>query len=113
MSSVVRGAVAAALVAAFAAPAFAQPSAQRLPEPLPMGIAYYYQPGNNYWYAAAYPFPSPYPWGAVVPIYGRYSWDYTGVYSGGYGSTLTSYPHYPYAYAYPTLDGRVWMAYGW
>jgi hypothetical protein len=56
---------------------------------------------------------APYPWGAVVPVYGRYSWDYTGQYSGGYGAKLTSYPHYPYVYAYPTLTGRVWMGYAW
>jgi hypothetical protein len=113
MSAVLRTAAAVVLVAAFAAPASAQPNSVRLPEPLPMGVPYFYQPGNNYWYAPAIPFPSPYPFGATAPVYGRYSWDYTGQYSGGFGWYLYSYPSYPYSYQYPTLYGRVWMGYGW
>ena len=101
MSSILRSAAAVVLVVVFAAPCFAQPNVKPLPEPLPMGIPYYYQPGNPYWYAPAFPFPSPYPYGALTPVYGRYAWDYTGQFIG--------YSYYPYAYYYPTLPGRVWI----
>src|SRR5262245_38633633 len=101
MNTTLRGAVAAVAISVFASPAFAQPKAKPLPEPLPMGIAYYYKPGNPYWYAPAAPYPSAYPWGAAVPVYGRYEWDYTG--------RLMGYVHYPYSYQYPTVYGRVWM----
>jgi hypothetical protein len=114
--------------------------AQPLPEPLPMGVPYVYQPGNNYWYAPALPAYGPYwtqpvvavvpggvplrvvPGAAVVypypfassgPVFGRYSWDYTGAYAGGFGAYSLAMPHYPYSYQYPTLTGRVWMGYGW
>jgi hypothetical protein len=113
------------------APVLAQPT-KPLPEPLPMGVPYVYQPGNPYWYAPAIPVtvsygyvpygpyryvalvPSyPYPFASSGPVYGRYSWDYTGFPSGGYGWYSTALPHYPYSYQYPTLAGRVWMGYGW
>lgn len=55
----------------------------------------------------------PYPFASSGPIYGRYSWDYTGAYSSGYGWYSTNLPHYPYSYQYPTVVGRVWMGYGW
>lgn len=92
-----------------------------------MGVPYLYQPGNPYWYAPAIPYfysyPPywyvlatpyyPYPFAASAPVYGRYAWDYTGQFSGGFGVYPMSYPHYPYSYQYPTLTGRVWMGYGW
>jgi hypothetical protein len=140
MSTFLRLACAVVLAGAGAAPA----SAQRLPEPLPMGVPYAYQPGNNYWYApvlpvygtywaapvygtyyapvygayyapavVTWPVVYPYPFASSGPVYGRYSWDYTGQYSTGYGWYSTSLPHYPYSYQYPTLTGRVWMGYGW
>jgi hypothetical protein len=31
------------------------PKAKPLPEPVPMGVPYVYQPGNNYWYAPIFP----------------------------------------------------------
>lgn len=126
----------AAVLLALAGPAGAQP----LPEPLPMGVPYVYQPGNNYWYAPALPaygpywhqpvvavVPAgvplrvvayapvvyPYPFAASGPVFGRYSWDYTGQYGNGFGSYSSYLPHYPYSYQYPTLNGRVWMGYGW
>ena len=113
MSTTLRFASVAIVVAVFAAPVSAQPKAMPLPEPLPMGIPYFYQPGNPYWYAPAEPRHYPYPFGAGGPVYGRYAWDYTGQYSGGFGWYLYTYPHYPYSYQYPTLYGRVWMGYGW
>jgi hypothetical protein len=150
MTSLFRLAAVAALLAASATPAFTQP----IPEPLPMGVPYVYQPGNPYWYAPAVPaysfyyavptpvlypnysvtgygpywtaplvaparvtwvapVPYPYPFASSGPIYGRYSWDYTGAYSSGYGWYSTNLPHYPYSYQYPTIAGRVWMGYGW
>lgn len=136
MSTLLRTAAVAGLVAAFAAPAAAQPTTVVPPEPLPMGVPYVYQPGNNYWYAPALPAyygpygyaPAvpvrvvahphaavvyPYPFASSGPIHGRYAWDYTGQYSAGYGWYATSLPHYPYSYQYPTAVGRVWMGYGW
>ena len=98
-------------VVANAAPA--QPKPPALPEPLPMGVPYVYQPGNPYWYRPAVAYNYPYPFAASAPVYGRYAWDYTGQYSGGYGWYSTNLPHYPYSYQYPTLAGRVWMGYGW
>ncbi|MBN9118080.1 MAG: hypothetical protein J0I06_02755 [Planctomycetes bacterium] len=124
----------ALLLAAFTTPALAQPKDKPIPEPLPMGVPYVYQPGNNYWYApvvpaygtvwvapvatragAVYvaPVVYPYPFASSGPVYGRYAWDYTGAYSSGYGWYATNLPHYPYSYQYPTLAGRVWMGYGW
>jgi hypothetical protein len=137
MNAFLRTAAVAALVAASAAPTLAQD--KPIPEPLPMGVPYVYQPGNNYWYAPAVPVygvvwyaPTwytpvatragtywyapvayPYPFASSGPVYGRYSWDYTGAYSSGYGWYSTNLPHYPYSYQYPTLHGRVWMGYGW
>jgi hypothetical protein len=101
MRSLLRGVFALLLVAAFAPTGFAQ-DAKPLPEPLPMGVPYFYKPGDRYWFARAYPFPSPYPWGATVPIYGRYAWDYTGQFTG--------YPVYPYSYYYfyPVPVERMW-----
>jgi hypothetical protein len=113
MRSALRAVVVAILVAASASPALAQPPAKPLPEPLPMGVPYYYQLGNKYWYAPAVPVNYPYPFGAAVPVYGRYAWDYTGQYSGGFGGASAGYPHYPYSFQYPTLTGRVWMGWGW
>jgi hypothetical protein len=130
-----------------------------IPDPLPMGVPYLYQPGNNYWYVpvvpayvpagtyytvyaatrpvvvvtpsgpvatrtpttpvvlgpswALWPVSYPYPFASSGPVYGRYTWDYTGIPSGGYGWYSTNLPHYPYSYQYPTLAGRVWMGYGW
>lgn len=55
----------------------------------------------------------PYPFASSGPVYGRYSWDYTGLPSGGYGWYSTNLPHYPYSYQYPTIAGRVWMGWGW
>jgi hypothetical protein len=49
-----------------------------------------------------------YPWGASGPVFGRYSWDYTGTIGAG-----AWWPHSPYSAQYPTLTGRVWMGYGW
>ena len=43
----------------------AAPPEKPLPEPLPMGIPYLYQPGNPYWYAPAIPYFYPYPFGAA------------------------------------------------
>src|SRR5262245_28737840 len=106
MSSSLRSVAVLLLVLAFASPCFAQPNTNPLPEPVPMGIPYYILPGNQY--APAFAFPSPYPWGATVPIYGRYAWDYTGQFTG--------YVTYPYSYYYPTFytyysptAGYVWM----
>lgn len=172
MNLLLRTATAVLLTAAFAAPALAQPKKDPpLPEPLPMGVPYYYQPGNNYWYAPAVPgYPSfsirsytpygtyytvyaayrpvielrpsgpvettipaapvavgptwqltpvkteswsgPYPFGASAPVYGRYSWDYTG-FDNAFGWYADTRPHYPYSFQYPTLSGRVWMGFGW
>ena len=174
MSTTLRTAVTALLTLATAAPALAQPKdAARdkpLPEPLPMGVPYVYQPGNNYWYvpiAPGYPTASVryytttgtyytayaayrpvvelrpsgpvmisvpttpvvvgptwellpvrnattpgYPFGSSGPVYGRYSWDYTG-FNTGFGWYGDWYPHYPYSFQYPTLSGRVWMGFGW
>lgn len=136
MRTFLRSAAVAAVSLTFATTAGAQP----IPEPLPMGVPYVYQPGNNYWYAPALPAYGPYwtqpvvavvpanarlrvvPAAAVVypypfassgPVFGRYAWDYTGAYAGGFGSYSLSVPHYPYSYQYPTLTGRVWMGYGW
>ena len=53
-----------------------------------------------------------YPFASSGPVYGRYTWDYTG-FPGGAGWYPTNLPHYPYSYQYPTLNGRVWMGYGW
>lgn len=152
MNTVFRFAAVALLLATLAGPASAQPRVPVLPEPLPMGVPYVYQPGNNYWYAPALPIYAPavptyfygpvwvapvfspvwvapvvrvghgvrytavvypYPFASSGPVYGRYSWDYTGQYTAGYGWYSTSVPHYPYSYQYPTLAGRVWMGYGW
>ena len=57
MSTLLRVAAAAVLLAALSGPALAQPGTKVIPEPLPMGVPYYYQPGNNYWYAPAVPEP--------------------------------------------------------
>jgi hypothetical protein len=111
MSAILRVAITALLLMS-PSPLLAQ-SPKPLPEPLPMGIPYIYQPGNPYWYVPAIPYYYPYPFGASAPVYGRYAWDYTGQYSGGLGTQLSSYPHYPYSYQYPTLNGRVWMGFGW
>jgi hypothetical protein len=142
MKSLLRVASVALLWAVLAGPASAQPKEKPLPEPLPMGVPYIYQPGNNYWYAPALPLYSPvpvvavrplvavrpavpvglvayapvvypYPFASSGPIYGRYAWDYTGAYSSGYGWYSTNLPHYPYSYQYPTITGRVWMGHGW
>jgi hypothetical protein len=51
---------------------------------------------------------SAYPFGASGPVFGRYSWDYTG-----FGWNGAAWPHYPYSYQYPTISGRVWMGFGW
>jgi hypothetical protein len=141
MNTFFRSAAVALLVAATAAPA--RPQDKPLPEPLPMGVPYVYQPGNNYWYApaipvyapvraapvtvaayapnysaapvAAYyvvPVSYPYPFASSGPVFGRYSWDYTG-FTHGSDWTPSNWPHYPYSYQYPTLNGRVWMGYGW
>lgn len=174
MNALFRSTVGVLLTLACAAPALAQPKDgpkdKPLPEPLPMGIPYYYQPGNNYWYAPAAPGYPPfsvrsytpygtyytvyaayrpvielrpsgpvcvtvpaapvvvgptwnllpvsccsapaYPFGSSGPVFGRYSWDYTGFSTsfGWYGDTM---PHYPYSFQYPTLSGRVWMGFGW
>ena len=130
MNTLLRVVSVALLLGASATPALAQP----LPEPLPMGVPYLYQPGNNYWYAPALPVYSPvyvapvttrygvvyvapvaypHPFASSGPVYGRYAWDYTGQYTAGYGWYSTRLPHYPYSYQYPTLGGRVWMGYGW
>ncbi len=126
------------LLAATATSALAQPTTAPRPEPLPMGVPYAYQPGNPYWYAPVVPVyapyyryvatvpaytpygyayvpavPYPYPFASSGPVYGRYSWDYTGQFTSGYGAYSTNLPHYPYSYQYPTLGGRVWMGYGW
>ncbi|QJW96889.1 hypothetical protein [Frigoriglobus tundricola] len=123
------------VLTALAAPALAQTGTKPLPEPLPMGVPYVYQPGNPYWYAPAVPVyssswyvpvPAPgttryapvvpyysYPFASATPVFGRYSWDYTGIPARGYGWYSTAVPHYPYSYQYPTLTGRVWMGYGW
>ena len=115
--------IAPLLLAATAAQAVAQPVAPLRPEPLPMGVPYFYQPGNPYWYAPAVPVYGPvryapavaypYPFASSGPVFGRYAWDYTGQFAGGYGGYSTALPHYPYSYQYPTLAGRVWMGYGW
>jgi len=136
MNTAFRSAAVAAVLLVASQSATAQP----LPEPLPMGVPYVYQPGNNYWYAPALPAYGPYwhqpvvavvpvgvplrvvayapvvypyPFASSGPVYGRYSWDYTGAYAGGFGAYSASVPHYPYSYQYPTLSGRVWMGYGW
>lgn len=143
MHRILRVLAAVFLLAVFASPLIAQQPSKPIPEPLPMGAPYVYQPGNPYWYAPAfpylYPYPPywyvpaipyfysyppywyvsaipyfyPYPFAASAPIYGRYAWDYTGQFSGGFGVYPMSYPHYPYSYQYPTVTGRVWMGYGW
>ncbi|MCI0704287.1 MAG: hypothetical protein L0241_24780 [Planctomycetia bacterium] len=114
MNLLLRAAV-VTLVLSTATPALAQD--RPLPEPVPMGVPYVYQPGNPYWYMPVVPYYKPYPFASSGPVFGRYSWDY------GYYYTVTpvwyppypySYPiHYPYSYQYPTLHGRVWMGYGW
>lgn len=142
MRTLIRSAAVAAALFTLATTAAAQP----IPEPLPMGVPYVYQPGNNYWYAPALPaygpywtqpvvavVPAgvplravyaapvvytvpvvyPYPFASSGPVFGRYAWDYTGAYAGGFGSYSLYLPHYPYSYQYPTLSGRVWMGYGW
>jgi hypothetical protein len=113
--SLIRVAVVGLLLAATAGRAAAQ---QVLPpEPLPMATAYAYQPGNMYWYQPVGINPSPYPFGATRPIYGRYSWDYSVYFASGIGYYTPNIPHYPYSYAYPslppTLPSRVWYGYGW
>ena len=118
MSTVLRVAAVTFLVLAAASPAVAQPPAQTASEPLPMGVPYIYQPGNKYWYVPVVPVNYPYPFAAAVPVYGRYSWDYTGVYSGGFGwyqSPLAAAPYwsygYPAWYTYPKPVGRVWYGF--
>jgi hypothetical protein len=51
---------------------------------------------------------NPYPWGSTGPVFGRYSWDYSYYLGAG-----PWYPHYPYTAQYPTVNGRVWMGFGW
>ncbi len=96
------------VLAVTATPALAQP-----PEPLPMGVPYVYQPGNQYWYQPVGVNPSPYPFGATRPVFGRYSWDHNVYVQAGIGYYQPNLPSYPYSYAYPSLPGRVWYGYGW
>ena len=107
MNNLIRVAV-LALVLALAAPASAQD--RPLPEPVPMGVPYIYQPGNPYWYLPVAPLYNPYPFGAAVPVYGRYSWDYGVYYARGYAA----YPGYVVYYTpfYPTTVAvRGWVTY--
>lgn len=108
MNHLLRAAAVLLLVAATSAPV----AAQAPPEPLAMGVPYYYQPGNIYWWRPAMPVPSPYPFGSSGPVFGRYSWDY-GPSFGGPGYYSLNLPAYPYSFQYPTLPGRVWYGWGW
>jgi hypothetical protein len=112
-----RVATVALLLAATAGPAAAQ---QVLPpDPLPMATPYVYQPGNQYWsvWYPAFGTPSPYPFGATRPVFGRYSWDYSVYFASGIGYYTPNVPAYPYSYVYPSLPpslpSRVWYGYGW
>lgn len=90
----------AALLALLSA---ATPVVAAPPEPLYMGTPYVYQPGNPYWFQPIYPSPSPYPFGATRPVYGRYSWDYGVYYPNGIGWYNLGQPVYPppLQYVYP------------
>jgi hypothetical protein len=89
------------------------------PEPLWMGVPYFYQIGNPNWFmpiaygpAPLYGYPSYYPFGATGPIYGRYSWDYSVYYAAGVGWYPMNVPAYPYQF--PTYSYNwAWRAYGW
>jgi hypothetical protein len=111
MTTVLRAAVLALVLAATATPASAQPPVP--PQPLAMGVPYVYQPGNVYWWRPVVPVPSPYPFGSSGPVFGRYTWDYGASYHAGLGYYTTSVPVYFHSYQYPTLPGRVWYGYGW
>lgn len=89
------------LVAVTAGPAVAQSPP---PEPLPMGVAYVYQPGNPYWYR---PLPSyTYPFGSAAPVFGRYSWDYGVYYPYSPAWYQINYPVYGYVTSYRDAYGR-------
>jgi hypothetical protein len=110
MTTALRTAGVLLLTLACAAPALAQqPAKDRpLPEPLPMGTAYYYQPGNNYWYAPAVPtFP---PGITFVPPYAP-----PGTYYTAYPATrpvVVLTPAGPVCCTVPTAPvvvGPTWM----
>jgi hypothetical protein len=142
MTALTRLMVPALLLTATPPAASAQPQSKPLPEPLPMGVPYVYQPGNSSWYApivpvyntprnvpgsgvywyapatyvattAGYvPVTAPYPFASSGPVFGRYARDYTG-FNTGFGWTGAWWPHDPNSFQYPTLSGRVWMGFGW
>lgn len=95
----------ALLSAASAAPAGAQPKGKPLPEPLPMGIPYVYQPGNPYWYA---PVVTSFPPGHVI-------WHApTGTYTTIYPATRPvviqkpSGPVMMFVHTAPVVVGPTW-----
>jgi len=117
MKSLLCAAVVVLALAATAAPA----AAQMPPEPLPMGVPYITKPGDPNWFRVVVPQPSPYPFGSITPVFGRYSWDYGGYsYPVGMGYYQSPVPvpaywsyRYPAWYSYPTPTGRVLYGFGW
>jgi hypothetical protein len=106
--------------------------AQSPPDPLPLGVPYVYQYGNQYYSfsspgrATNYAYPSSFPYGASWPVYGRYSWDSNVYFAAGVGWYATNMPSYPYPlyqsptyylqypYPYPTYTyNRAWQGFGW
>jgi hypothetical protein len=112
MTTLRRAAVAAVIALSLAATANTANAQTPPPEPLPMGVPYVYQYGNPYWFQPIVPSPSPYPFGATRPIFGRYSWDYGVFYPVGPWSVYYR-PTYLSPYGYSGLPSRVWMGYGW
>jgi hypothetical protein len=109
MSTFLRLAAVAMLLAALAQPVLAQPQTKVIPEPLPMGVPYVYQPGNNYWYAPAVPVYSAY---YAVPVY---SVSYVAPVSGAYYvAPVRALWYVPAPYPYPfASSGPVFGRYAW
>lgn len=95
--------------------------AQMPPEPLPLGVPYVTRAGDPNGFRVVVPQPSPYPFGAMTPVFGRYSWDYGGyTYPVGMGWYQSIQPipaywtaGYPVWFTHPRPVGRVWYGFGW
>ena len=117
MNTFLRAAAVALLFVVSAAPAIAQPRVP-LPEPLPMGVPYVYQPGNNYWYAPALPAYGPVRYAPVASVTGSV-WVAPVARVGVVGYAPVVYP-YPFASSGPVYGRYAWdytgaysSGYGW